>query len=372
MKSPLVIISNLYPLPWQPTRATFNFQQFSLLAQEFDTYILIPVAFPDWFKHRKQITKEQTRIKIVPYFYLPKFGRRFYSTFMYYSLKLMAWRWLKKLQPKTILASWAYPDGVAAEKLAKKLQCQFYLKVHGSDINMHASFPERAKQIVQSANQANGILSVSQDLASKMIDLGVEPQRIEVIYNGVNLDKFSPKNHINTDTTPYILFIGNLKKEKGVVELLEAFKLIASEFPAFKLKYVGSGGMLSKLKTLAQQAKLESRIDFEGVKPHEQLPAILANAKLLALPSYNEGVPNVILEAMASGVPVVATRVGGIPEVLPKECGLLANSITAQAIAEQLTSALTQDWNTKIIRQHAEQFNWQRNINQLTALLTKK
>lgn len=369
MKAPLVIISNLYPLPWQPTRATFNLQQFSLLAEEFDTYILVPVAFPDWLKHRKEIPKVQTRIKIVPYFYLPKFGRRFYSALMYYSLRLSAWGWLKKIKPTKILASWAYPDGVAAEKIANKLHCQFYLKVHGSDINMHASFPERAKQIVNVANKAQGILSVSQDLANKMVNLGVEAQRIKVIYNGVNLEKFSPKSINKTTDTPYILFIGNLKKEKGVSELIEAFALIASTYPSLRLKYIGGGSMLNKLTAYAKQEGLEGRIDFEGVKPHEELPNILANAAILALPSYNEGVPNVVLEAMASGVPVVATKVGGIPEVLPETCGLLADSITAQAIAQQLSATLEKNWDRQVIRQHAQQFNWQRNISQLTALL---
>ena len=368
MKTPLVIISNLYPLPWQPTRATFNFQQFSLLADEFDIHILLPVAFPDWFKHRKLIDRSNTRVKIVPYLYLPKFGRRFYSTLMYYSLKMTAWHWLKNIKPEKILASWAFPDGVAAQKLAKKLQCEFYLKVHGSDINMHTLYPARAKQITRMANQAKGILSVSQDLANKMTDLGVDPKLINVIYNGVNLDKFVP---IKDNTlTPYVLFIGNLKKEKGVLELLQAFALIHKKFPKLTLKYIGSGNMLSELKSFANSEGITKYVDFDGVKPHDQLPEILANAEVLSLPSYNEGVPNVILESMACGVPVVASTVGGIPEVLPSSCGLLAKEITPEAIAEQLTIALSHHWDKAQIRAHAEQFNWQKNITQLTTLLS--
>ena len=102
MTQPILIITNLYPLPWQPTRATFNFQQFSLLAEQLNVYILVPVAFPDWYKHRHLIDKNNNRLKIVPYLYLPKFGRRFYGTLMHWSLKALAGNWLKKLKPLTI------------------------------------------------------------------------------------------------------------------------------------------------------------------------------------------------------------------------------------------------------------------------------
>ena len=179
MKTPIVIITNLYPLPWQPTRATFNYQQFTLLNEHYDVHMLVPVAFPDWFAHRKEINQKNTKLKIVPYFYTPKFGRRFYSKLMYFSLRMTAWKWLKKIAPAKILASWAYPDGVAAEKIANKLNADFYLKVHGSDINMHASFPARANQIAKVGNQAHGILSVSQDLANKMIDIGIKEDKMK-------------------------------------------------------------------------------------------------------------------------------------------------------------------------------------------------
>lgn len=372
MKAPIVIITNLYPLPWQPTRATFNYQQFTLLKEHYNVHILIPVAFPDWWKHRKQINQQSTNLKIVPYIYTPKFGRRFYSTLMYISLRITAWQWLKKIAPTKILASWAYPDGVAAEKIAKKLNTDFFLKVHGSDINMHATFPARCQQIVKMANNAKGILSVSQDLANKMADIGVKEKKIKVIYNGVNLDKFTPSLKSNSSPKPYLLFIGNLKKEKGVMELLHAFKIISKTHPTLSLRYIGGGAMLNELKETAESLSIRNKVVFEGVLSHDMLPLIIANATLLALPSYSEGVPNVILESMACGVPVVATKVGGIPEVVTESTGYLASEITPEAIAKSLEMALKKKWNTNEIRQHAEQFNWSKNITQLCDLLSIK
>ena len=364
----IVIVTNLYPLPWQSTRGMFNFQQFSLLAKKMDVFLLVPVAFPDWYKHRNQVEKND-RVKIVPYFYLPKFGRRFYGKLMTWSLKLSAGKWLKNISPDKVLASWAYPDAVAALDLAKKINADFYLKVHGSDINMHASYPARAKQIVRMANRAKGILSVSKDLANKMVRLGVNRSLIKVIYNGVNLEKFKPV--AGTEKCNEIIFIGNLKREKGVLELLDGFAKIAEKHPEIVLNYIGGGPMLTTLKNKVASLNLNNRVNFLGVLSHQELPGIIAKAKILALPSYNEGVPNVILEAMACGTTVVATSVGGIPEVVTSDTAILSEEISADGVAKALDSAITSSWSQTKIRAHAEQFSWQRNIEQLTQLLNR-
>jgi len=366
----VLIITNLYPLPWQPTRATFNFQQFGYLEARVEVYYLIPIAFPDWWKHRKEASAKKSNINYVPYIYIPKFGRRFYGKLMQLSISLMANSWIKKIAPTKILASWAYPDAVAAVEIAKKHNADFYLKVHGSDINMHASFPERAKQITAMANHAQGILSVSQDLANKMAAIDINKEKIRVIYNGVNLEKFKPD--VTNIDSPYIIFIGNLKHDKGVMELMNAFIKIHHTQPKLKLKYVGGGAMLTKLQALVSQHQLENKVIFEGVIPHDQLPKLIGQATLLALPSYNEGVPNVVLEAMACATPVVATNVGGIPEVVTEKTGIIAKEITAECIATCLLEALNKSWDHTAIRAHAETFNWAKNTNELASLLALK
>lgn len=370
MKERILIITNLYPLPWQPTRATFNFQQFGYLEQYAEVYYLIPIAFPDWWKHRKELTNSQSNLLYVPYFYIPKIGRRFYPKLMQWSLSLTASAWIKRISPSKVLASWAYPDAVAAVGIAKKENADFYFKVHGSDINMHATFPARAKQIVSMAKQAKGILSVSQDLANKMINMGINKDKIYVIYNGVNLEKFALKEPNNV--SPYLLFVGNLKQEKGVIELLLAFVEIHNQYPLLQLKYVGDGNMASQLQTIINEHQLHAKVKLEGVKRHDELPNIITNATLLVLPSYNEGVPNVVLEAMACGTPVVVTRVGGIPEVVTSDTGIIANEITASCIAQCLQQALEKKWDPLTIRTHAEKFSWTKNTQELISMLELK
>lgn len=370
MKERILIITNLYPLPWQPTRAMFNFQQFGYLEEKADVYYLIPVALPDWWKHRNQLDNVEKNIKYVPYIYIPKFGRRFYGKLMQWSLNVVANSWIKNISPAKILASWAYPDAIAAVEIAKKFNTEFYLKVHGSDINMHATFPERAKQITAMASHAKGILSVSQDLANKMVDMGINKDKIHVIYNGVNLEKFIPKPA--DSESPYIVFIGNLKHDKGVVELLNAFIKIHKQFPDLHLRYIGSGNMTAKLQETINKHQLHEKVKLEGIKAHDELPDIIAQATLLALPSYNEGVPNVVLESMACATPVVVTRVGGIPEVVTKETGIIATEITSDAIACCLQEALEKSWDFLAIRAHAESFSWTKNTEELANMLTLK
>ena len=370
MKDKILIITNLYPLPWQPTRAMFNYQQFGYLEEKAEVYYLIPVAFPDWWRNRDQLDKVEKNIKYVPYVYIPKFGRRFYGKLMQWSLSLLANKWIKGISPAKILASWAYPDAVAALAIAKKFNTEFYLKVHGSDINMHAIYPERAKQITAMANHAQGILSVSQDLANKMAGMGINKDKIHVIYNGVNLEKFKPM-HVNNESS-YILFIGNLKHDKGVIELIHAFIQIHEKFPELQLRYIGSGNMSAKLQEIITEHELNNKIKLEGVKAHDQLPDIIAQATLLALPSYNEGVPNVVLEAMACATPVVVTRVGGIPEVVTKDTGIIATEITVNALACSLEEALKRNWDYAAIRAHAELFSWKKNTKELMSMLAIK
>ncbi|MEH6625333.1 MAG: glycosyltransferase family 4 protein [Motiliproteus sp.] len=367
-KKSLVILTNLYPLPWEPNRAVFNHQQFQLLQDEYDLSILIPVAFGEWFKNRNQI-KQTAHTRYVPYFYLPKFGRRFYSWFMLFSILLHSGFWLKRRQPELILASWAYPEGVAGAWLSRLLRVRFFFKVHGSDVNIHGRVPARAKQIRWASEQATGILSVSKALAAELKKIGVNGHKIHTIYNGVDHNKFGSGSG-SEELPSYVLFVGNLKREKGVLELLEGFAAITSSYPDLHLVYAGGGVMAEQLKNQAQEFGIADRVKLLGNVDHDCLPPLMRSARALVLPSYNEGVPNVVLEAMACGTPVLATRVGGIPEVMEEGVsGLLIKEKDSAEVARGLGELLDKTWDSKKIQQHASQFSWEINKQQLLNML---
>jgi glycosyltransferase involved in cell wall biosynthesis len=371
-KQSLTVITNLYPLPWELNRATFNKQQFGLLNNDYEVSFLIPIAFAAWISHRKEL-KQTENLRYVPYFYLPKFGRRFYSAMMFASIMLHSGLWLMRKKPKKIFASWAFPDAVAASWISKLFNCDFYFKVHGSDINLHGKVPARAKQIVNASKRALGILSVSQALANEMIAMGVNKEKIHVIYNGVDHQKFQIQHAISKEKNDdYILYVGNLKKEKGVIELLKGFAAISEKHPTLKLLYAGPGHLRSEISSQAQYLAISDKVVLLGSVDHSQLPKLISQARVLALPSYNEGVPNVVLEAMACGIPVLVSNVGGIPEVVDEKiCGKIISAKSDLAVASGLAYILSKTWDKEKIQQHSLQFSWQKNHQQLLQMLMK-
>jgi glycosyltransferase involved in cell wall biosynthesis len=370
-KTKLLIITNLYPLPWEPNRATFNRQQFDQLEDEYELSYLIPVAFIEWIKNRKNISQSNNK-RYFPYFFTPKIGRRFYAIYMFFSMLVHSGLWLKNKKPEKILASWAFPDAVAACWLSRLFYCDFYFKVHGSDIDIQCQNKARAKQVVAMSRHAKGILTVSQALADKMVQLGIERKKIQVIYNGINHEKFSQET-LRPFSPDYILFIGNLKFDKGVMELLKGFAISLETYPNLHLVYAGNGEMLGQLKENAISLGIENNVKFLGNINHDKVPQWLQHCKTLALPSYHEGVPNVLLEAMSCGVPIIATDVGGIPEVINEDiCGKLVTIKNIPEITHALKFVLEKNWCHEKIKAHSQKFSWQKNKQQLSALLELK
>lgn len=367
-RSKLLIITNLYPLPWEPERATFNRQQFAQLADIYQLSVLVPVSFIAWFKHLRQI-KQTDSLRYVPYFFSPKFGRRFYGFFMYLSLLIHSGLWIRRRQPDTILASWAFPDAVAASWLAKLYRCRFFFKVHGSDIHLHGEVPARARQIVAASERALGVISVSAELKQQMAQLGIADDKIHVVYNGVDHALFRQPSK-RPIPERYMLFVGNLKKDKGVLELLQAFGQLSPQFPELRLLVAGNGDMRQPMLDYLNAQALADKVTLLGGVAHNQLPPLMQHAELVVLPSYHEGVPNVLLEAMAAGTPVVATAVGGIPEIVANELsGLLVVDTNPATLAQVLARALTKEWDRGAILQHAAQFSWQENKRRLENVL---
>jgi glycosyltransferase involved in cell wall biosynthesis len=310
-------------------------------------------------------------MRYVPYFYIPKIGRRFYSVFLFLSILIHSGLWLKRKRNHILIASWAFPEAVATSWLSKIYNTKFFFKVHGTDINLHGDIKPRAKQIVAASKHANGILSVSKALKNKMIAMGVEGNKIKVIYNGVNHQKFGvPQAQKITDN--YVLYVGNLKITKGVFELLEGFAKISVQFPHLKLVFAGPGSLKKQLLDKAKYLVIENNITFLGSVDHKYLPALMQHASVVALPSYNEGVPNVLLESMACGTPVLASNVGGIPEVIdPNICGQLINAKSSEEVSKGLLHLLENDWDSDLIKAHSKKFSWEKNRDELLTLLQK-
>lgn len=357
-KKTLLVVTNLYPVPWGLNRASFNKQQFDLISEILVIKLIVLLPWKEWLSHRNECKASQN-IKYCPYFYIPKFGRRLVPFFQLLSL-IFFLPWIKKQQPSAILASWGFPDAVAVSMLNKFLYLPFFVKVHGTDINENSQFPARSCLIKKWLNKAQTIFCASQALADVLHSQGIDKQKLSVNYNGVNQDVFYPlkeKPH-----RQHFVFVGSLITTKGCNELFSAFIQIKKKFPEMELDILGEGPMKSLLSEKINHHGLSGSIRLCGSVPLPEVAQYIRQANVLVLPSYREGVPNVLLESFASGTPVISTRVGGIPEVVNEDVGLLIDAKSEQQLATAMEQALSMKWSTEAIIRHANQFDWQKNV----------
>ena len=248
--------------------------------------------------------------------------------------------------------------------------------MHGSDLNVQAEYPLRRRQIRSALRGSGAVVAVSRALADKAISIGADPARVSVIYNGVDSALFFPGSRrearlrlqVSSDAR-LMLFVGNLKVTKGCLDLLEAFPAVLAALPRAQLVYVGAGPSQAALLDRAAALGCAERVRLVGEIPHAALGDWFRAADLLCLPSHNEGVPNVVLEAMACGTPVVATRVGGIPEVVPDYAGILVPVGEQVALSAALIKASEHEWNNTQIALHAGDFRWDDNVGRLAGIL---
>ncbi len=288
---------------------------------------------------------KEYRVIYTVYWHIPTFGYSWNASFMYISVLLQNPFLIFGRHWDVILGSWGYPDGSVAVRIAQRLGVPALVKVHGSDLNVIAELPQVRSVIAEDLKKADVVVTVSQALRDKVIALSVPESRVSVVYNGVDRSKFYPRSKKNCrhqlgldKKRGFVLYVGNLYKTKGVLDLLESFIAVADSRPDLELVFVGSGPCRSAILERALSTGLSSRIRLIGSVDHRDLPIWFNAASVLCLPSYNEGVPNVVLEAIACDTPVIATRVGGIPEVLSSDRGVLIAAGDLAALASALSA----------------------------------
>lgn len=373
----VLILTNLFPTPWDPLRGAFNRQQFERLGQLHDVDVLTAVDFREWFGERRgEVAVRHVHTDYFVFLFLPRIARSFHAMCWFLSLVWQRGRQIRAAHYDCMLVSWAYPDGAAVGWLARWLGIPYVVKVHGSDLNVQANHLLRRPQIRSALTGAASVVAVSRALATKAIGLGTEPSNVHVLYNGVDTSIFSSETRAESRArlglstySPLLLFVGNLKASKGCLDLLEAFPALLAAQPTARLIYVGTGAAGTVLLERAKALGCLDHVELAGAVAHAELGDWFRAADFLCLPSHNEGVPNVVLEAMACGTPVIATRVGGIPEVVPHYAGILVLPHQRQALSEALIEATTRHWNHKRIAAHARGFRWEDNIEQLDAIL---
>lgn len=185
------------------------------------------------------------------------------------------------------------------------------------------------------ANQANKIIATCKSARDSLMSIGVRPDKVSLVYTGIDLDAYVQRSHSDRDNRPTIGIVGRLSGLKGHDELIKAMSLVAYEIPEILLLIVGDGPEKQRLQKMVCSLSLESQIEFIGHVSN--IIPYLSKMDVFVLPSQGEGLPLSIIEAMACGLPVIATNVGGIPDlVIQGKTGLLLSESTPDSLSEAI------------------------------------
>jgi glycosyltransferase involved in cell wall biosynthesis len=235
----------------------------------------------------------------------------------------------------------------------------------GSDVNVLLDDRRARAQIIAALHRADAITTKSAQLRSRIIAVGIRAELVTATVNGVDSGCFVIRDQDASARALGIpvaerrlLFVGKLARIKGLPSLLKAFASIAAEDRTLALYIVGDGCDRSQNEEIARERGIEDRVRFVGAQHPTRIPLWLGAADLLCLPSVDEGCPNVVLEALASGRPVVASAVGGVPDLVTSSSGLLVPAGDEAALAAALRCALRRQWDASTIRSHVLRRTW--------------
>jgi glycosyltransferase involved in cell wall biosynthesis len=268
--------------------------------------------------------------------------------------------------PDLILGFYIYPEAYAAVRLGEALGVPVVIGSRGSDLRRIESNPFIQKMTRSALTKAAAVLCVSDDLAEVARRLGARPENVHTIRNGVDGDVFRPSGQeaaraalqLQLDGR-LVLFVGWLAALKGVPQLLDAIALLnRGGAENWQLVLIGEGSLESDLRRQTRELGIQGRVIFTGPQNSRQIATWMNASDFLCLPSDSEGCPNVVVEALSCGTPVVANAVGGIPELVNERSAVLMPNNTAPAIARALEEARLKSWDRKEIAR-ANSRSWQ-------------
>lgn len=255
-----------------------------------------------------------------------------------------------------------YPDGVAAAWLGRKLGKPVIISALGNDLSLIPHHQRPRRMIQWAASQASGMTTVCQALKDALVDLGVAAERVDVVLHGVDLELFQPpqdRQAIRAEVGFHrrtLLSVGHLIERKGHHIAIEALP----QLPEVDLVIIGDGEEEANLKRQVKRLSLEDRVRFLGHVDQRNLPVYYGAADALVLASSREGIANVMIESLACGTPVLATKVWGAPEVIVvPEAGVLIEKREPESLVAAARQLLSNYPDRQATRRFATRFSWE-------------
>jgi len=369
----ILTFSTLYPHAARPSHGIFVETRLRhlLASGKAESTVVAPVPwfpssnprFGEYATHARA-PREERRFGIQVfhprYPLLPKIGMEIAPFLLAHAVRPLFARIVRGYAFDLIDAHYFYPDGVAAILLGRHFGKPVVITARGTDVNLIPRHRLPRAMIRWAARHAAGIITVARALKEDLVRVGVPGERIEVLRNGVDLQLFRPIERVDARrrlgvSRVTLLSVGHLVPRKAHDLVIQALRWL----PEMDLIVIGDGPERGALGALARESGVGERVKFAGALAQEELRDYYSAADALVLASSREGWANVLLESMACGTPVVASKIGGTPEVVSApEAGMLMAERTPEAVAEAVQRLFARRPDRNATRRYAEGFSW--------------
>lgn len=392
----MLSLSTVFPNADEPNLGLFvraRLQHLAALPGGPRIAVVAPIPVFDYSNWRKRLlrsapapAREDGLEVIHPRWLYPPFAGAWNGLLLFLQLLSPLAKLRRRFAFNLIDAHFAHPEGVAASMLADWFGCPFLITLRGNETK-HASTLLRRWAIAKAIRKAGRVIAVSESLRRFAIELGARPERVVTIPNGIDGALYYPRGraecrriHGIDPNAPVLLSAGYLIERKGHHRVIHAAARLHREGIPVQVIIAGGPGREGKFETeihrAVEQTGLGDFVRFTGHVTPAQLAELFSAADVFCLASNREGWPNVVNEAMACGVPVVATDVGGVPEMIPSPAiGTVVPAGDAGALEQALVAAFRRDWDRAAVAAWGRSRGWEqvaREVAELAALLVQE
>jgi len=373
----VLVLSSTFPNANEPARGIFIFERIRRLARRCELIVVSPVP---WFPLNRWVRRTRATLPYVEnlegvtvyhprFFSIPRYGKFLDGAFYFLCLIPFIARLQRRFRFELVDAHFEFPDGVGATLIARLFRRPVIVTLRGKLVRL-SGYRLHRPQLRWMLHRADRVLAVSSYLRGIAEQLGIPSERVRLIRNGVDANLFAPMDQGEArrlcrlpDDRTILITVGGLEAHKGQHTVLEALPALIERWPKLLYVMIGAGRpgdrYPRRLERSVSRFSLAEHVVFAGPRRHAELRPWFCAANLFVLLTKSEGWPNVLLESLACGVPVVATRVGGVPEIVRDGVdGILVPYGDVPAFRAAVRQALAVEWNRTAIAHYAHSLDW--------------
>lgn len=364
--------SYCYPTPGNQTWGIFVYHRLVSLSQLTELKVCSPVT---WFPGLPSIKKPTGSVPEnwngletyrPGFFYIPKFFKDMDARLYARGLKKWFHNLIQSWKPDILDAHFIWPDGVGVSGLAREFDIPYVITLRGK-IYECIKVPSQKEQCAIALRNASRIISVSGLMAEEVVKLGADEKSVRIIPNGIDQEKLSARDKMECRDLlglprdkKILVTVAHLGHRKGHHEVIQALGKLSRDIVLVLVGGEAQGGTKEDLMQTARKVGVADRVKIVGPQPFEKVALYFSAADASVLASYREGCPNAVLESLGCGTPVIASRVGAVPDILPvPDAGRIVPPKAIEPLAQAIDDVLNNDWNPLQVKASANVQSWE-------------